>query len=155
MLAEGHCKITYGCKEYLYDGKDKAEFVEWTEKDINDEITVYLKKHLTSKSVMPANIQRVQVVVGGDHGDTAFQFGASVSVHFIDDTEAINFEVSVCELICRKDTAKLIEATILERLTAGLKIVSMWHLHFERNKEGQILYIMCVQRKSGRKYAPC
>ena len=139
MLAEGHCKITYGCKEFLYDGKDKAEFVEWTEKDINDEITVYLKKHLTSKSVMPANIQRVQVVVGGDHGDTAFQFGASVSVHFIDDTEAINFEVSVCELICRKDTAKLIEETILDTLTAGLKIVSTWHLHIERNEEGQIL----------------
>jgi hypothetical protein len=32
MLAEGHCKITFGCKEILYDGKDKAEFVEWTEK---------------------------------------------------------------------------------------------------------------------------
>ena len=71
MLAEGHCKITYGCNEFLYDGKDKAEFVEWTEKDINDEITVYLQRHLTSKSVMSANIlEQVQVVVGGNHGDT-------------------------------------------------------------------------------------
>ena len=100
------------------------------------------------------------MVVGGDHGDTAFQFGASVSVHFRDDAEPINFELSVCELICRKDTAKLIEATILERLTGGLKIVSMWHLHIERNEEGQILErrgsdIMCVQRKSGTKFSPC
>ncbi len=111
----------------MYNGKDEAEFVEWTEKDINDEINVYLQRHLTSK------------VLGGDHGDTAFQLGASVSVHFIDDTEPINFEVSVCELICRKDTAKLIEETILDTLTAGLKIVSMWHLHIEWNEEGQIL----------------
>jgi hypothetical protein len=108
-------------------------------KNIHDEITVYLQRHLTSKSVMPADIKRVQVVVGGNHGDTAFQFGASVSVHFRDDAEPINFELSVCELICRKDTAKLIEATILESLTAGLKIVSMWHLNIERNEEGQIL----------------
>jgi hypothetical protein len=32
MLAEGYCKITYGCKEFKYDGKEIAEFVEWTEK---------------------------------------------------------------------------------------------------------------------------
>jgi hypothetical protein len=56
------------------------------------------------------------VVVGGDHGDTAFQFGASISVE-LNDARIINFEVSVCELICRKDTGKLIEQTILKRLT--------------------------------------
>ncbi len=50
---------------------------------------------------MPADIERVQVVVGGDHEDTAFQFGASVSVHLKDDA-IIDFEVSVCELICQK-----------------------------------------------------
>jgi hypothetical protein len=33
-----------------------------------------------SKNVNPSDVLSVQVVVGGDHGDTAFQFGASVSV---------------------------------------------------------------------------
>jgi len=65
MLAEGHCEITYGCKEFKYDGKEIAVFVEWTEKNIHDVITVYLQRLLTSKSVMPADIKRVQVVVGG------------------------------------------------------------------------------------------
>ena len=139
MLAEGHCKITYGSTEFKYDGIDKAEFAEWTIKDIHDEITVYLQRYLTSKSVMPAVIKRVQVVVGGNHGDTAFQFGASVSVYLRDDAEPIDFKVSLCELICRKDTAKLIEATILDTLTAGLKIVATWYLHIEQNEEGQIL----------------
>ena len=32
MLAKGHCKITFGCKEFNYNGKEIAEFVEWTEK---------------------------------------------------------------------------------------------------------------------------
>jgi hypothetical protein len=61
-------------------------------------------------------VARVQVVVGGDHGDTAFQFGASISVE-LNDARIINFEVSVCELICRKDTGKLIKQAILTRLT--------------------------------------
>ncbi len=32
MLAEGHCDIHYDGLEFTYDGKDKADFVEWTEK---------------------------------------------------------------------------------------------------------------------------
>ncbi len=83
----------------------------------------------------PVKVKRVQVVVGGDHLDTAFQFGASVSVDLIGD-RIIDFAVSVCELICRKDTGKLIERTILPRLTKGLDIVATWHLHMELNDDG-------------------
>ena len=135
MLAEGHCEVYSGSVEFTYDGKEKAEFIEWTEKNINDEITVYLQWHLNSKSITPSEVKRVQVVVGGDHGDTAFQFGASVSVDLIGD-RIIEFEVTVCELICRKDTGKLIERTILTRLTKGLEIVATWHLHIESNNDG-------------------
>jgi hypothetical protein len=41
--------------------------------------------------------------------------------------------------ICRKDTSGLIKETILDTLTAGLKIVATWYLNIERNGEGQIL----------------
>jgi hypothetical protein len=108
MLAEGHCKVYYDSIKFTYDGKEKAEFIEWTEKNINDEITVYLQQHLNSKSITPSEVKCIQVVVGGDHGDTAFQFGASVSVDLIGN-RIIDFEVSVCELICCKDMGKLIK----------------------------------------------
>jgi hypothetical protein len=49
MLAEGHTEVNYGSMEFTYDGKEKAEFVEWTEKNIHEEIAVYLQRHLTSK----------------------------------------------------------------------------------------------------------
>jgi hypothetical protein len=75
--------------------------------------------------------------MGGNHGDTDFQFGASVSVH-LTDNRIIDFEVSVCELICRKDTSKLIKTTLLPRLTRGLEIVATWHLHIKNNGQGQI-----------------
>jgi hypothetical protein len=81
MLADGHCKVHYGSMEFTYDGKEKAEFIEWTEKNIKDKIAVNLQRHLNSKSIAPSEVERVQVVVGRDHGDTAFQFGLSVSVN--------------------------------------------------------------------------
>jgi hypothetical protein len=134
-LSEGHCEVYSGSIEFTYDGNEKAEFFEWTKKNINDEITVYLQRHLNSKSITPSEVKRVQVVVGRDHGDTAFQFGVSVSVDLIGD-RIIDFEVTVCESICRKDTGKLIKRTILTRLTKGLEIVATWHLHIESNNNG-------------------
>jgi hypothetical protein len=77
----------------------------------------------------------VQVVVGRDHGDTAFQFGASISVE-LNDATIIDFEVSVCKLICCKDTAKLIKQTILCRLINGLKVVATMPLHIMTDKDG-------------------
>ena len=91
--------------------------------------TLEVKRHLlSSKSVMPTDVHRVQIVVGGDHGDTAFQFGASVSVE-LSDNRIIDFKVSICELICRKDTGRLLEETILQQLTSGLEIISTFQLH--------------------------
>ena len=89
---------------------------------------------------MPTDVIRVQVVVGGDHGDTAFQFGASVSVELSDD-RIIDFEVSICELICRKDTGRLLEETILQRLTSGLEIISTFQLHLFTDVESGVLLI--------------
>ncbi len=60
MLSEGHCKVYYGSIEFTNDGKEKAEFIEWTEKNIINEITVCLQQHLNSKSITPSEVKRVQ-----------------------------------------------------------------------------------------------
>ena len=78
MLSEGHCKIHYGSMEFTYKGKEKAESVEWTEKNINEELIIYLQRHLTSKSIKSSNVKLVQVVVDGNHGDTALDVLAGV-----------------------------------------------------------------------------
>ncbi len=108
MLSEGHGVVHYGCCDFTYDGKKKSEFFKWIEKNIDEEIATYLQRHLSSKSVMPADVLCVHVVVGGNHGDTAFQFGASVSVE-LTNSSTINFEVLTCELICCKDRGHLLE----------------------------------------------
>jgi hypothetical protein len=36
---------------------------------------MYLQHHLKSKAITPSDVECVQVVVGGNHGDVASQFG--------------------------------------------------------------------------------
>jgi hypothetical protein len=130
--------VNYGCINFTYKGKQQEEFIEWSEKRIDDEIARYLQRHLQSKSAKPADVLRIQAVAGGDHGDTAFQFGASVSGE-LSGGEIIDFEVSVCELICQKDTGRLIKSTILPTLTSGLKVVATSPLHIYEDDEGNII----------------
>jgi hypothetical protein len=70
--------------------------------------------------VNPSDVVEVQAVVGRDHGDTAFQFGAVVTAKLWSGDE-LSYELLSSGLICRLDTAALLEATILPRLTKGLK----------------------------------
>jgi hypothetical protein len=99
-----------------------------------DTIVWNISCQLQSKNIHPSNLQRIRVVAGCDHGDLTFQFGASVHIE-ISDGSTIYFEVIILELICRKDTAKLIEATILPGLTSGLKKVATLSLHIRHDKQ--------------------
>jgi hypothetical protein len=142
MLSEGHGVVHYGSKHFTYDGKEKSEFIQWTEKNIDKEITMYLQRHLSSKSIQPCNVKHVQMVVGGDHGNTTFQLGASVLVELADNRN-INFEVLVCKLICHKDTGCLLEETILVRLSSGLEIIATFELHLFTDEGGSLVAEFC------------
>ena len=115
MLSEGHGVLHYNSIDFTYKSKMQTEFIEWTEKNIDDKIARYLQHCQMSKKVNPSNVLSVHVVVGCNHGSTAFQFEASVSVKLRDEY-IIEFKVSACEFRCRKDTAKLIEAQYCQGL---------------------------------------
>ncbi len=68
----------------------------------------------------PSDVVEVQAVVGGDHGDTPFQFGVAVTAKLRCGNE-LSYELLSSELICRKDTAALIKATNLPRPTKRSK----------------------------------
>jgi hypothetical protein len=42
MLAKGHTKVYYSNIEFTYNRKEKAELIGWTEKNMSNEIVVYL-----------------------------------------------------------------------------------------------------------------
>ncbi len=60
--------------------------VEWMEKDLHTEIEVQLLRCLKSRGLRPSDVKAVKAVVGGDHSDTAFQFGAAITaeMHVLD-----------------------------------------------------------------------
>ncbi len=96
ILAEGHTKVHTGSMPWIYDGKKREETVEWTEKDLHTEIEVQLLRCLKSRGLRPSDVKAVQVVVGGDHGNTAFQFGAAITAKMHDGGK-IYFEVTTVE----------------------------------------------------------
>ena len=83
--------------EFTYDGKEKSEFVEWTETNFDEVITQELKRHLSSKSVMPTDVLRVfrlssAVIMATQHSSLA---GLSVE---LSNDHNIDFEVWICKL---------------------------------------------------------
>jgi hypothetical protein len=133
ILSDGHVEVKYNSKYFTFEGRTEEDFIELTQKDTADAIAWNLSRHLESQHIRPSSVERVEVVAGGDHGDVAFQFGASVHVE-MSEGNRIHFKVSLIELICRKDTSELIEETILDELTAGLKKVATLGLHIHRDE---------------------
>jgi hypothetical protein len=140
ILAEGHTKVHTGSMPWIYYGKEREERVEWTEKDLHIEIEVQLLRCLKSQGMRPSDVKAVQVVVGEDHGNTAFQFGAAITAEMHDGGK-IYFEFTTVELIYRKGASKLLEGTILPLLTTGLKIISTQPLHLYFNSNEDDLFV--------------
>ena len=113
--------VQYSSIDFSFDGKEKAEKIEWTEKNIDKEVTKNLQYHLKNKAIAPADVECIQIIIGGDHGAVAFQFGVSITVEIID-KQKIEFKVSVCKVICKKDMAKLIELTIFPNSLLVLRL---------------------------------
>jgi hypothetical protein len=88
------------------------------------EIEIQLSRVLKSREVKPSNVMAIQALVGGDHGNTAFNFEATTTAK-LQDGEQLYFKVCCCELNCRKDMLGLFKKATLSRLTTGLKTISM------------------------------
>lgn len=85
-------------------------------------------------------IERVDIVVGGDHGQGAFQAGCQDVVVFAEESETptVIFDIGLAEVICRKDNAKVLENTIEPFLTRGFGIITENKLTIGLNEEGEI-----------------
>ena len=95
---------------------------------------------------MPEDIERIDIITGGDHGKGAFVAGARIVVKLADDAksakgddiQSFSFEISVAEIICRKDNAEILEKTIKDELTKGLDTLATEPLHFFRDATNKI-----------------
>ncbi len=92
ILAEGHSSVHTGSIQGMYKGKERKETVEWSKKDLHSEIKIQLSRVLKSREVKASDVKAVQSVIGGDHGNMAFQFGAAITAE-LQDGEQLYFKV--------------------------------------------------------------
>ena len=122
-FGEGYTTIKAGMCSYKYAETGISEQIPWSIKNVADEVATQLQRELNERMIKPSDIKRIDIALGGDHGKGAFIFSADI-VLVLQDNERIYNEVAIGEIICRKDTAELIEMTILPFLTQGMKQLS-------------------------------
>ena len=61
-----------------------------------------------------------------------------MKVHFNDGTDPFDFEISACEVICRTDSAELLEKTVVDGLTVGLEKISNSKLFIYRDEDNRL-----------------
>ena len=140
ILGEGHAEVFTNSIEWEYEAGKRKEKVEWMEKNVHSEIEIQLTRALNSRSLLqPSNVYEVQVVLGGDFGDKAFHFVAEVTAFLNDGSEPVYFEFIVSELICKSESAPLLEATIVPRLKEGLKLITDKRLQIKSTDDGMLV----------------
>ena len=93
-MAEGHSVIDTGSTQWMYDSREKEETVECSEKDIHSKLEILLIRELKGRD--PSDVKAVQAVIGGDHGETAFHFGAAITSE-LHNVEWIYLELTTCK----------------------------------------------------------
>ena len=107
MLCKGHAEVYIDSVMHIYKDCREEEKVEYSIKAIDVEIANQLSRLLQSRRIDLKNAVRIYCVSGGDHGEIAFQFGATVTVETT--TERIDFGASVCEVLCQTDSDELLK----------------------------------------------
>ncbi len=112
--------------------------MHWLEKDMNTEIEILLSRELRANDVKPSDVEAIRAVIGGDFGDTAFQFLVEVTA-ILKNSKRIKFQSVISELVCKTDSAALLEANFLPNLQKSLEIVSANdELHIYYSDDGDL-----------------
>ena len=142
MMCEGHTEVYTDTVKFTYKDGEEEETIEFSWKDISLEVATKIATIMQSKNILPEELKRLLVTLGGDHGGDAFQFGAKVGLHFHGNRKPIYFEVSACEVICRTDCSELLEKTLVEKLTPYIKKMetdTMW-VYLDEEQKVQCCY---------------
>ena len=135
MICDEHSKIFVDTLEYDYENRGVKETMNYTHKNIADKVAVQLQRQRKGHGIqLPCNINRIDIIHGGDHGCGEFIAGARVCVNLTqlsqttgtDDGDVVTqqsftFEIFVAEIICHKDNTEIILLSIRDELTRGLE----------------------------------
>jgi hypothetical protein len=82
MLCDGHTEVKTGKAKHAYEEGEREETLEYSYKSLKDELERQIAAKIQQLG-LPLDsiiIKRVDIILGGDHGDGAFQFGVKVVI---------------------------------------------------------------------------
>ena len=90
MISEGHTAINFDEIQYeAEEGKD-PETIKYYYKVLVDEFEAQVGRALSARKVVdPTSIDRLEFILGGDHGQGAFRCGARFVITFFGSEEDI------------------------------------------------------------------
>ena len=88
---------------------------------------------------------RIDIITGGDHGKGVFIAGSCIVVMLNEATQSkgqkidsFSFEMSVAEIICRRENAEILSMTIHNDLAKSIDTIATNELNFHVNDKDKI-----------------
>lgn len=106
------------------DGNLKKETVEWEYQSIAEVYKRIIVALMTEHDVNPEDVERLFIIFGGNHGVGALCMPFR-TVLVLNDGRHLKKDISIVATInCKKDTGEVIMKTIMDMLTADLKLIN-------------------------------
>ena len=110
--------------EYTDDNDNlKKETVEWEYQSICEVYKHIIVAIMAENSVNPEDVEKLFLILGGDHGIGAFRMPFR-TVLLLKDGRHLKKDIGIATIICKKDTGEVILNTIMDVLTADLKLIN-------------------------------
>ena len=97
---------------------------------------------MQSRDKQPSEVKKVDIIAGGDHDQGSFITGekinVSLAVHNNNEQSAFSFEISVNEILCKKDNADILRKTMKDGLTKGLQTIAENQLNLSIESKGLV-----------------
>ena len=141
-LGKDHVQPTFGQYDYIsVDGHKPEEIPFWT-KNPTEVFILQLKNMLSQtkfsdKQIKLSDIERIDIITGGDHGAGAFRCPICIVLKFTDGTY-VQTECSIAHIQCKKDNGVVLENTIIDPLGDGLKELLQNPFKLFYNSNGQL-----------------
>ena len=149
-LSDGFFEPKHGDPYYYKEEGRKKEKIEWWYKPVDKVVEAHLKKVFGKRRRRGRNAQdldRVAIVIGGDHGQGAFIMIVKIMLYFKDGDKikTESHQLDVGHVDCRKDNYEVLSKTLLGKIGESLKGISA---HSLRPTASRGLEIVPNERRS-------
>ena len=148
-LGKDYIVPTFGRYQYIEKEGEKAENIPYWTKDPIEVFSRQVVNTFKNESASLAEIERIDIVTGGDHGAGAFRARIRVIIK-LQSGKNLSQDTSIAHIQCKKDNDTVLTNTIIEPLQSGFKKLAenQFMLFYDDNKLLQIKQVSATEQRS-------